>query len=70
MQANENENEKPFERVSPDQELQPTYSSSINIKTEGGTSAMTMQWSLVVQYWRMSDNQYGAALQFQACGFE
>jgi hypothetical protein len=36
MQANENENEKPFERVSPDQELQPTYSSSINIKTEGG----------------------------------
>jgi len=35
MQANENENEKPFERVSPDQELQPTYSSSINIKTEG-----------------------------------
>jgi hypothetical protein len=36
MQANENENEKPFERVSPDQELQPTCSSSINIKTEGG----------------------------------
>jgi hypothetical protein len=36
MQANENENEKPFERVSPDQEPHPTYSSSINIKTEGG----------------------------------
>jgi len=36
MQANENESEKSFEKVSPDQELQPTFSSSINIKTEGG----------------------------------
>ena len=31
---------------------------------------MTMQWSSVVQYWRMSDNEYGTALQLQACGFE
>ena len=31
---------------------------------------MTIQCVLVVQCRRMSDNQYGTALQIQACGFE
>jgi len=53
----------------PDQELQPTFSSSINIETQ---EDIRYDNAVVIgrEAWRMSDNQCGTALQFQACGFE